>query len=269
MRTSRRLLAVPVALALAGTLGGCAGSSSPTAESRPPAAVQSVEPAPAKGAAFVLTADNFAELGAQASAAKSYRLSMSFGFEGESTEMTGAVNGTDSQITETVPGLDTPVEIRVVGGVVYANLGAGTGGLFWQVDPADSSALAYFMTQATDQASVALRMSALKSAIVSVTPVGAPEEIDGVSSQPYEIVVDTTKMTGQAAEQFATAEARAGVEVPDQFTYTYWVGTDKLLRKMTLEVMGGTTEMLFSHWGEPVTIEAPAADQITTTSPTF
>ncbi|WP_231505185.1 hypothetical protein [Cellulomonas sp. URHE0023] len=267
---SRRLLVVPVALTLAGSLAACGGESSPSPSSTADqsAAQQSVEPAPVEQAAFVLSADNFAELGEQASAAKSYTLTTSIGAEGQALEMSGVVNGADAQITETVPGLDAPIEIRLVDGVVYVNLGPATGGLFWQVDPNDTNPLAASMSGATEQTSVAESVAALQPAIVSVTPVGDPEQIDGVSAQGYEVVVDTTKVTGPSGAQLAEAEAQ-GVDVPDQITYTYWVGTDKLPRKMSMDLMGTTTEMLFSNWGGAVTVEAPAADQITTTGPSL
>ena len=42
---------------------------------------------------------------------------------------------------------------------------------------------------------------------------------------------------------------------------------DKLPRKMTMDMLGTTTEMLFTNWGGDVSVEAPPADQITTTAP--
>jgi len=263
---SRRLLAVPVALVMAGSLAACGGGSTPEAEQ--PATLMSMEPVPVEQAAFVLTAGNFSELGSEASAAKSYSFQATIGAAGQSLDMVGAVNGTDVQLSETVPGLDTPIEIRVVDGVVYVNLGPGTSNLFWQVDPNSTNPFAASMTEATNQASVTDSIEAVKSAIVSVTPTGAPEDIDGVSTQAYAVVVDTTKISGQAAEGFAAA-AEQGVQIPTQITYTYWVGDDKLPRKMTMELMGTMTEMRFTNWGGAVAIEAPPADQITTTGPSF
>ena len=264
MRLSRRLLAVPVALVMAGSLAACGGGSTP--EAAEPATQTSMEPVPVQQAAFVLTADNFSELGSEALAAKSYSIQATIGAAGQAIEMAGDVNGTDVQLSETVPGLETPIEIRVVGGVVYVNLGPGTGNLFWQVDPNSASPFAAAMTDATDQTSVAESIDALKTAIVSVTPTGTPEDIDGVSTQAYAVVVDTTKISGQAAEGFAAA-AEQGVQIPTQITYTYWVGDDKLPRKMTMDLMGTTTEMHFTNWGGAVAIEAPPADQITTVAP--
>lgn len=270
MRLSRRLLAVPVALVMAGSLAACGAGSTPQAVE--PTTQTSMVPVPVPvqvdQAGFVLTASNFSDLGTVALAAKSYSFHATVSAAGQSLEMVGDVSGSDVQLSETVPGVETPVEIRVVGGVVYVNLGPGTGNLFWQVDPSSTSELATSFADAVEETSVADSTEALKAAIVSVTPTGAPEAIDGVPTQAYAVVVDTSKLTGPAAEALASAAA-AGVPVPTQITYTYWVGDDKLLRKMTTELFGTATEMLFTNWGGAVAIQAPPADQITTVEPAF
>jgi isopentenyl-diphosphate delta-isomerase len=41
-----------------------------------------------------------------------------------------------------------------------------------------------------------------------------------------------------------------------------WIDADDLMRRVTTEVAGATTEVTFSGWGEPVEITAPTPDQI-------
>ena len=273
MRLPRRLLAVPFALAVAGSLAACgsspstSSSSSSTPHAAAATAAQTPDVAAAKPAAFVLTAENFSDLGTGIAADPSYSMSATIGVADQSIAMNGVLNGKDLQISETVPGLSSPIDIRYVDGAAYVNLGDATNGLFWQLDLTDTSnPLSAALSQATGQASIADSIASVQPAIVSVTPSGAPEDLDGVSTQPYEVVVDTTKITGAAADQFATAKAQ-GVTVPDTITYTYWIGTDKLPRKMTMDLLGSTTEMLFTNWGSRTPVEAPTPDQITTTAP--
>jgi hypothetical protein len=171
--------------------------------------------------------------------------------------------GTEMTMTMGSPEMPAPMEIRLVGGQMYINMGELTGGLFWQVDATDTSnPLTASLAQSTSQSSAADSLEALVPALVSVEKSGPEEEIDGVSTQPYDVVVDTSKITGPAAEQFASAAA-SGVEVPAQITYTYWIGADQLPRKLSMDMLGTTVEMTFSNWGGPVTIEAPPADQVT------
>ena len=119
--------------------------------------------------------------------------------------------------------MTAPIEMRIVGGQLYINMGDVTGGKFWQVDATDTSnPLTASIAQSTSQSSATDSLAALVPALVTVEEAGAEEQIDGVSTQPYDVVVDTSKLGGQSAEQFAAA-AEAGVEVPTQITYTYWV----------------------------------------------
>jgi len=266
VRVSRRLLAVPAAAVLAWSLTACGGAA-PESSAAPSASASVTEEAAVEPAGFVLTADNLDDLTAAMLAAQTYDTTMVTEVSGAAMTSQGQARvtdaGTEMVLTMSSPGMAAPFEMRLVGGQMYLNMGELTGGLFWQIDPTDTAnPLTASFAQQGSQSSAAEALEALVPAIVAVEASGAPEQIDGVSAQPYDIVVDTSKLAGQTAEQFATA-AEVGIEVPAQITYTYWVGEDQLPRRLVTDILGTQLEMTFSNWGGDVTIEAPPADQVT------
>ncbi|WP_456786303.1 hypothetical protein [Cellulomonas sp. P5_C5] len=263
---SRRLLAVPVAAVLAWSLTACAGDA-PAPPAGLTASASPTEEPVAEPAGFVLTADTLDDLTGAMLAAQTYDLSMVVEAGPASMTSQGQARATEAgtELTMTTSGADAPpVEIRLVGGQMYVNMGELTGGLFWQIDAADTTnPLAAAMAQSTSASSAADSLAALLPALVSVETSGPEEEIDGVSTQPYDLVVDTSKLAGPTAEQFSSSIDQAGVDMPAQITYRYWIGSDQLPRKLSLDLLGTHLEMLLSNWGGPVTIEAPPADQVT------
>ncbi|KRD43415.1 hypothetical protein ASE38_03955 [Cellulomonas sp. Root930] len=266
MRVSRRLLAVPAAAVLAWSLTACGGSAPEAAPSSSASASVEQEETVVEPAGFELTADNLGDIATAMLAAKTYDTTMVTDVAGASMTAQGQARVTDAgnELTMTMSSaqMTAPIEMRIVGGQLYINMGELTGGMFWQLDPTDTSNPLTASLSQTTGASATDSLAEILPALVSVTKSGAAEQLDGVSAQPYDVVVDTSKMAGASAEQFAAAAA-AGVEVPKEITYTYWVGEDKLPRKLVMDMMGSHIEMTLSNWGGPVTIEAPPADQVT------
>lgn len=266
VRVSRRVLAVPAAAVLAWSLTACGGAA-PETPASPSASAAATQEAVVEPAGFELTTENLDAVTTAMLAAQTYETTMVTDFSGVAMTAQGQARVTDagSEMTMSMssPQMPAPIEMRLVGGQMYINMGELTGGLFWQVDATDTSnPLTASIAQSTSQSSAAESFAALVPALVSVEKSGPEEQIDGVSTQPYDVVVDTSKLAGQAAEQFASA-AEAGVEIPAQITYTYWVAADQLPRKLTMDMLGSHIEMMFSNWGGDVVIEAPPADQVT------
>ncbi|WP_019135478.1 hypothetical protein [Cellulomonas massiliensis] len=267
--TTRRLLALPVAATLLFGAAACSSDDAPTGGSSAGATTGTTPEAekPAEGGTFELTPANFADMVDKQIDAGTYHTTMTIGAEGQTINAEGDArlsdSGAEMTMTMSVPGMDGGMELRMVGGKLYMNMGELTGDKFYVIDPTDADdPIASSFGSSLDQMSAAESMESIKDAIVSVEKAGDPETIDGVDAQPYEVVVDTTKVTGAAGEQFQQAE-EAGATLPDTISYVYFVGPDGLPRKMTMDLEGSTTEMTFSDWGEDVTIEAPAKDQIT------
>lgn len=86
---------------------------------------------------------------------------------------------------------------------------------------------------------------------------GGTKEIDGVETQRYELVLDTTEMAA-----FGALEPNERKMLPDLLTYTMYLGSDGLMRRMTYEFSGAKGTMNFSNWGEPVDIKAPSEGEL-------
>lgn len=274
MSSPRRLLLCSPAVALVAVLAACGGSSpeaQPPTSAAPVATSQAPAPSPTPTPEGVeLTAENFASTIAAAQtglAATSARFTMVIGTAGQTMNATGAMRAAadgspEMQISMAVAE-GTTIDMRLVGGQMYMSMGELTGGKFVQLDPSDPS-LGIDMPTDVDPAQDA---KDLEAAIQSVTKVGAPEVIGGVQAQAYDVVVDLSKVTGASKEQLdeAAAEvASTGVTLPTTMTYHYWVSADGLVRRIAYELLGTSSTMTFEGWGEPVDIQAPLADQITT-----
>ncbi|MCW2766057.1 MAG: hypothetical protein JWO11_2016, partial [Nocardioides sp.] len=57
-----------------------------------------------------------------------------------------------------------------------------------------------------------------------------------------------------------------GMDIPKTVTYGMWFDGDGFFRQMNVD-FGATTgglNVTYDHWGDPVSIEAPAPDEVTT-----
>ena len=268
MRTSRRLLAVPAAVALLVALTACAGASpEPGADVKDtPAAT-----APAEQAVELTTANFVDTLVSAQKKAGSYDFTMTTTAAGQTMTATGSMHAEGETpaiaMVMSTPEMGSDLEIRFVDGIMYMNLGELTANKFLQIDPTDATnPLAAGMGDMTGSLDPTKSMRAQEAAIMAVTKTGEPEEVDGVMAQPYEVVMDTTKLAKEQRAQFDAAAA-AGLEIPSELRYRYWFDAENLMRKMVVDVMGSQTEMIFRNWGSGAAVEAPTADQITTDSP--
>lgn len=262
---SRSILALPVSVVLAATLAACGGGSA-TADQSSTAAPTATATATPTPTVEVLSASNLvARLDGALNAQTSYDMTL---------DMTGATTFQGNASMQVVDGAQNiamrmtmpevgDMEVRFVGGIAYLKI-AMLGEQFFQIDPNDASnPLAADFGGMTEQFDTGL--SGMEEAIASVEPAGAEETLDGVTVQPYTVVVDTTKLTGDAAAKLAEAEAVA--ELPATLTYTYWVGEDDLVRKVSYELMGMTTTLTFTNFGKGAPVTAPAPEQVTTEMP--
>lgn len=271
MRSSRRLLAVPAAVALVWGLTACGGSSTEAGTettTKPSATAEATKEAEG----VEITQANFLKTISDAQAeASSYDFTMSTSAEGQSMEATGSVQIEDGGAQALSMVMELPemgqMEVRMAGGLTYMNLGELTGGKFLQVDPSDASnPLAAGLGDMTGEIDPTKALADAEAAVTSVTKKGDAEDVDGVQATPYEVVMDPTKLPEEQRAGLDQAAA-AGVTVPSTFVYTYWLDADNRVRKMAFDLMGSATEMTFSNWGSGAPVTAPPADQITTENP--
>ncbi|WP_454042128.1 hypothetical protein [Cellulosimicrobium sp. Marseille-Q8652] len=193
--------------------------------------------------------------------AGSVHLTMSVDAGGQSMRAEGSMvlgeASSDLVMVTEIPGQGS-VEMRYVDGVAYMNLGETTGGGFLRIDPSDASdPMAPMVEELEAQADPTQSVRDLDGAIVSIASTGS-EEVDGVPTTVYDVVVDTTKVTGAMADQVAQARDM----IPERVTYHYWLDADDRMRKVSFDMAGGSTTLQMTGWGEVGTIEAPAESEL-------
>ncbi len=174
-----------------------------------------------------------------------------FGEKADDTAMSVAV--------EMAGNKEYSLAMTVLDGALYVNLGKITGGKYGKVDlaAADNDSVAMQFTPLTKQLDPSQQLVQVKRSVKSFGDKGAPEKIDGVMTQSYELVLVTAKLAGMA-------DAPEGT--PKTMTQTLFVGPDNLLRRMVTGVGGAKVQIDYSAWGEPVNIKAPRSSQISATA---
>lgn len=103
--------------------------------------------------------------------------------------------------------------------------------------------------------SPAASVNALRGAIKKVIKVG-PATIGGEQLTRYELTVDTKAITKQLGQ------AVAGADLPKEVTYTMYLDSSNLLRKVDMDVSGQKVTMTVTDWGKPFDVTAPPASQV-------
>lgn len=262
MRTSRTLLTIAAASALSLGLAACGGSgdeesspsSSTTTESASPSATESAsesESATADGGddATAQFLDAYAKGLENLTTASIVATSSIGGMESVSE---GVVDYTttppSSQMTVNLGGQS--VEMVMIDGAIYMNMGEMTGGMWTQMDEATAEA-------SGANADPLAQMRMFQDAITGAELVGQ-EDVNGAQADHWKLTVDSAAIAGDAAGAAA---------LPDTIAYDVWLDGEgrfvKSLVEMDVAGQATSTETTMSGFGEPVTITAPPADQIT------
>lgn len=208
-----------------------------------------------------LTQDSFAStIGDAMIDAGSVHLSMSGTIAGQELSAEGdqviGESAEDSQLALELQVLGMDAELRLIDQVLYFNLAALTQGKFAKIDLTDeSNPLVDQFGGLAEQADVAAQFESFEGAIESFEKAGDPETIDGVQTQPYVVTLDTSKL--------ADSQNQDKAQIPDTFTSTFFVGPDSLPRRMVVDVQGQALTLDLTKWGEPVSVEKPADDEVT------
>ena len=153
--------------------------------------------------------------------------------------------------------------MRLVDKVFYLNFGPLTDNKFATLDLTDESNPATKQFgDILDNVDPAKQLEQLKDAVTSFEKKGAAKEIDGVQAQPYEVVVDGSKVSAAAG-----LEGQGAQGVPETLTYTMFIGPDNLPRRIATDIAGTSMTLDYSKWGEDVEVEAPAKSEITDKDP--
>ncbi len=145
------------------------------------------------------------------------------------------------------------MEIRMVDGQMYINMGEMSQGKFVEVPMDDPNSPMGDMTELTDQMDPSKAFDQFSDALKSVQYIGE-EEVDGEDTEHYTLTIDPSKI------DMGSGSAQA----PKDMTYDLWLDDDDRMRQMKMDLGDqGTVDMTISEWGEPIDVEKPAANEIT------
>ncbi len=266
MRAITRIVSAAAAAALAVTLTACSSSDDAapgdTATGEPSASQQAAGSGD-KGSTGGLSAENFHEvLAAAVESGTSYRMSMSSSATGAASTVEAEVVISDAgpamSMTTSDAGVD--MEVVMVDDAYYMNLGEITQGKFVKIDLNDSSnPLGSSVGSLQDLMDPKNSLGVFEDSVTSVEKVGE-EEVDGASTTHYVVTVDSSSVSAA----LSGVSPSAAPSVPAEFVYDFWVDADNRPVKMTSDIMGSYTEILYSDWNDPsISVEAPSADQVT------
>lgn len=216
-----------------------------------------------------LTSANFiSEITAAQSKAETSHIDMSIGASGQKISAVGDIEvGSSAVGTKAAIKLDMgstgmgSLEMRLIDKAFYLNLGPMSQNKFAKIDLTDTSnPISAEYGKILDQLDPSNQLEQFKAAMSSIKKKGDTIKLDGVKAQPYEIILDTSKLSGISA-------LGQGATIPKEVTATMFVGPDNLPRRLTTDVAGSSVTMNYSKWGEAVDIKAPPADQITDKNP--
>ncbi len=163
-----------------------------------------------------------------------------------------------------LPPMANGVDVRLVDGVAYANLGPLTNDKFVKYDLAHGRALPDELKGFMDELDSLAVVKRLGSVLTSVTDVG-DEQIDGTATRHYVLVLDLTSIP-------AMQKAPDSAKLPDEVSVDVWLDSDSLIRQLRTELDVGTPVQLkatFFDWGKPVDIQAPPASDVAVGRHTF
>lgn len=161
------------------------------------------------------------------------------------------------EMTMTSPGLGTQVEVRMVGGSVYAK--APTSGPKWVLLSSTElgGALGADLEGQLDPTET---FAGIADAVRRASYHGT-EDVDGQSLEHYTSVVSTQRLLESAGSDLA---GTAGL--PDTMTQEWWFDAEGRIGRYSNELaLGGDLVITFSDWGRDVRIEAPPPGQVTST----
>ncbi|GMA30090.1 LppX_LprAFG lipoprotein [Litorihabitans aurantiacus] len=271
MRTSRTLLTIAAASALSLGLAACGSDSDEAAAPETTSSEASSSPSESASSDDTASDDVSQDAGSEATGDPSDFLdayaqgledlttasfSMTMDLMGQQTTSNGVLDYTTTPpSTEmTMDMMGQSLQMRMVDGVTYMNMGEMTQNMWAEMDPAMAGAAG---AQSSDPVA---QMRLLADAITGADLVGE-EDVNGAPADRYSVTVDTTAMASGMGTDMGTAG------LPDAITYDIWLDGEgrpvKTLMEMEVGGQATSTEIVLSNFGDDVTIEAPPADQIT------
>ena len=263
----RRSLAASAATALLLSLAACGGEDADTASEDPGTSGSGTSEGgdtadqPDEGET-VDNADFVDDMMSGIEASTTAQMTMSMDFGGGAMEMAGEVDYSTDPVSMSVQMKqdamgEEGLEMVLVDGVMYMNMGQMTNDKFVEFDLSDPASLPPGMGDLGKQLDPLAAFEQFEPALKTVTFVGT-EDVDGEELHHYDVVMETAKL-----EALEDVPAEAGM--PEEVGYDLWFDDEFRIRQMEM-VMDMETpvsvEAQMFDWDQPVEIEAPPADQI-------
>ncbi len=251
------------ALLLAGGLAltGCGGpAASPATDG-----ASSSESAKQAAPSGPLTEDNFIDrISAAQLDAGTVHLSMDMGDSVEGSVESDQEFSTDPQktrmhMTMSASGVDS--EIILVDGKLFMNLGAMSQNKF--IDMSADPASAASVDAMIDQVNPETQLAGFRAALTEFVANPSTTTIDGVETTQLTLTLDTKRMFEASMPEDMPVDSLIET-LGESVVYEMFIGPDDLPRRIVMPNTAGlgTATQEYTKWGEPVSIEAPAADQI-------
>jgi hypothetical protein len=276
---ARRLGAATVLTSLALTTVACGGDSEPEASTGSDTSETGEETStgdePSGDLEELEAAEFYPAVMEALREAETFAFTLSSSTEGTDAgtmEMDGVMRyddqGVDLQASGVAQGAQE-LEMIMLDKVLYmTGMGMDLGGKKWlKIDMSDPDSLFGMLGKSTDPQLMFKAMEEPKSFELLGT-----EEVDGVETNHYEVVMDTSAY----AEAMEIPAQMAG-SLPEDIAVEMWVDADDLPRQfrqeLELPAAGGvepsttTTEGTYSDYGADVTIEAPPASEVSDQMP--
>ena len=191
------------------------------------------------------------------------------GVAGEADFVLGAGDGDETavRIVMDLGGADGTAEMRVVDGVLYMSLGETTDGKFLEISDDDADSPLGQLASITDSFDPNRQLEQIQDNVTSIEQKGEAEKIDGVEATPWAVTLDATSILEDLAEDAGLDPADLPEDAPDELTYTVFVGPDALPRRYVSDAEDLGFSVDLSKWGQDVSIEKPAADEISDENP--
>jgi hypothetical protein len=236
--------------------GGATQTSTPVTSSTPEI---STTPPPKAAAPLRLTNASFIPaLKAGTGKAKSWKAKTVMTVAGQAITMTSSqtTNPTAMKMEMLDPSGDKPLQMILVKSVMYVSIpGQTPAGKFVKVDLKNSKDPS--IAQFNEMLENADPMSSYKGWDKGLRGVKfvRSETIGGQKLDRYDVTVDTAKSLKAAGQPVPKG-------VPKSLVYSIWMGSDKLIYRMTFSMAGLETVMTMSDYNKPVAITAPPANKI-------
>jgi hypothetical protein len=267
-RWTRNAAAGAVAVLLALT-AGCGSAGSGPAGSGAESAGSSPSPSSSSRAAEAsLTTNDIGDrLTTAQKKAGSYAFEVTTTVSGQSTTGTGeaSVKGEQPAVHTHMDVQGSSMEVILVNGLIYLKSPMLKTDKPWlKVDPNDKTGMGALFGQLGGASDPTRNLAAMFKAS-KVTNEGS-ERMAGVDTTHYAVVLPSAALV--ETMKFPKEMAQL---LPPELHYDVWVDGDDLIREFdsTLAVRSvkTSTSITFDHYGEPVSVAAPPASQVTTTSP--